>query len=180
VKYHIDKNDSYEGAWHVEGMSHENIIATSVCVVSQSDNIDAKIEFKKPINPEYFQSIENELSEKLHNNKHNVQYFLDYIEEGFVPVGHVPMKERSCVVFNNKYVHKVKIKNTSKTKKGERTIVVFWLVHPNKKIVSTSTIPPQQNKWTWENAINHRLELMKERTYVKQTLNKRKLNLCEH
>ena len=59
-----------------------------------------------------------------------------------------------------------------------RTIIVFWLINPNIKIISTKDIAQQD--YDIKKAYKNRLELMKERTYYKQTFNQRELNLCEH
>jgi hypothetical protein len=61
---------------------------------------------------------------------------------------------------------------------GYRTIIVFWLINPDIKITSTKNI--KQQAYKLETAHNIRLELMKERTYYKQSFNQRELNLCEH
>ena len=52
-------------------------------------------------------------------------------------------------------------------------------INPEKRIISTKDVDPQQNLKSFD-AINHRLELMKERKYLKQNFNVREINLCEH
>merc|ERR1719320_1877975 len=39
VTYHLSPGQSYEGVWHVEGMSHENIVATGLYVLGRDTNI---------------------------------------------------------------------------------------------------------------------------------------------
>jgi hypothetical protein len=64
------------------------------------------------------------------------------------------------------------------TKEQSRTILVFWLVNPDFTIKSTKDIIQQD--YDINKAYENRLELMKERTFYKQTFNQRDLNLCEH
>jgi hypothetical protein len=61
-----------------------------------------------------------------------------------------------------------------------RRIVVFWLVHPDKSIVSSKDITPQQGVMKRADAKKYRLALMKERKYHKGTFNDREVCLCEH
>ena len=72
----------------------------------------------------------------------------------------------------------------SKEMKQKRRIIVFFLVNPEQRIISTREVPPQQieagGSMTYEQASEHRLELMKERKYTKQDWNVREINLCEH
>jgi hypothetical protein len=68
--------------------------------------------------------------------------------------------------------------------KQKRRIVVFFLVNPEKRIVSTREVKPQQQEaggsMSREEACKHRIELMKERKYAKQDWNVREISLCEH
>ena len=40
VDYELDPGASYEGVWHVEGMSHEHIVATGLYILERGENID--------------------------------------------------------------------------------------------------------------------------------------------
>ena len=40
-------NESLEGVWHVEGMSHENIVVTAVCVLDQAKDIETNLQFRR-------------------------------------------------------------------------------------------------------------------------------------
>jgi len=118
------------------------------------------------------------------------------------------------LVFPNIYQHALdsfKLKDGSKP--GHRKILVFFLVDPTQRITSTATIPPQNVAWrdpgllarvvnelppelaemvtkhigneiTLEEAKEHRLKLMEERTVAKdvvtQVIFSRPFSLCEH
>lgn len=83
---------------------------------------------------------------------------------------------------------------TSSKKHGYRKILVFFLVNPTFRILSTSNVPPQQKDFQisnkentymkYDDAIKHREELMKERKFMIQENNtqfyEREFSLCEH
>ena len=170
VQIHLKPNDQFMGSWHVEGMSHENIVATASCTLEQSDDIKTKLYFKRG----YYE----EEADHLLMNSHNVPSEIhDLYHSKLVPIGKVNIKEDTIVVFPNNMVHKVDMINKSDEAKT-RTIVVFWLIDPNVRITSTQDIP-QQN-YDWIEAQKVRLNLMKERTFHKQSFNQREINLCEH
>ena len=62
--------------------------------------------------------------------------------------------------------------------------MVFFVVNPLKRIVSTREVGPQQKHaggtMSLDEAKEHRLELMKERKFNKQDWNVREVELCEH
>ena len=172
VTYEL-KNDELEGAWHVEGMSHENIVATAVTVIEQTNNFDAKLYFKRR-----FTECEGA---HIHfsTGQDRPKFLNKYFESGLIPLGKISTKKCSLTVFPNSHIHKLNTKNKT-TKKGKRTIVVFWLVNPDVRIISTKHIEPQQKNMKFTEANKHRIKLMEERKYHKQTFNVRDLNLCEH
>ena len=110
----------------------------------------------------------------------------DIIDEGLMPLGTVETRKGRLVVFPNSHVHKVsQIKNTAtEGGKKKRRIIVFFLINPERRIVSTREVPVQQEHaggaMKREDALEHRLALMKERKFTKQDWNVREIELCEH
>ena len=181
VTVELDQNDIIEGTWHVEGMSHENIVATSVYVIEQTENIEANLYFKRR-----FTTCEGSM---IHNNtgQDRPAYIDTYLNtntqlNGLIPLGHITTKTGSLTLFPNSHIHKLDLLNKSKKNSGKRTVVVFWLINPDIRIISTKHIHQQQNlkSFTLIEAKKHREKLMKERKYHKQQFNVRTLNLCEH
>ena len=118
------------------------------------------------------------------------------------------------LVFPNIYQHKVgSFGLKDSTRPGHRRILVFFLVDPTCRIKSTELVPPQDISWrdpdlqrtaeetlpreiadivlrqigcgmTLEEAREHRLKLMKERSIGTDTVTEeifgRPFNLCEH
>ena len=202
VDYELSPGDTYEGVWHVEGMSHEEIVATAIYFLHRDNDVTGgNLMFKRAFHKREAQYITSNVPQGRHLLQDQA------IESGMVPLGQVETLPNRLLVFPNSHVHKVrkienasivkdeekhvhksqKIKKTSTVKgkeKGTRRLVVFFLVNPEKRIVSTKEVKPQQldagGTMTWEEACEHRLELMKERKYTKQDWNVREIELCEH
>jgi hypothetical protein len=170
VKIKLKENQDLIGAWHVEGMSHENIVATVSITLEQTENFLASIYFKRT----YLKIEENILLNSIYNPYSELNKMLNTL---FIPLGKINIKQGNVIAFPNSYIHKINMKNNGKNEQ-ERTIIVFWLVNPNIRITSTKDI--NQQSYNILEAKKNRLELMKERTYYKQSFNHRDLNLCEH
>ena len=176
-------NSSLDGAWHVEGMSHENIVATAVCILEQTPDFKATLYFKRR-----FTICEANLIH-LNTGQTRPEYLNDYLGyssnsnkeviPGLVPLGKINTNSESVIVFPNSHIHKLDV---SCKKGGKRKVLVFWLINPDKTIISTSNVEEQQNTkyFTRKEAEDIRLKLMEERKYNKQKFNIRDLNLCEH
>ena len=130
------------------------------------------------------------------------------IQDGFIPLGQVETLANRLLVFPNSHVHKIqKVENTCSSSShqlsdendnigGEQDVtiannekqrlrsIVFFLINPEKRIVSTREVKAQQvvggGSMSREEAFEHRLEMMKERKYTKQDWNVREIELCEH
>jgi len=107
----------------------------------------------------------------------------DFASKGIMPLGHFPTEEGYMLVFPNCHIHKIsKLVNTL-SEAGQdvrRRIVVFFVVNPENKIISTSEIGPQQNLIPNAKALQYRLDMMEERKYQKENFNTRDIELCEH
>ena len=103
---------------------------------------------------------------------------------GMFPLGSLQTPQGRMIVFPNSHVHKVsKMVNSALagSEKQIRRIIVFFLINPDREIVSTKHVSvPQQETMPLDDALKHRLELMKERRLHKQDWNVRAVNLCEH
>ena len=68
-----------------------------------------------------------------------------------------------------------------------RKIVLFWLVHPDHRIISTADVAPQQGVVPREEALRRRAALMEERSLAQKEVTEifertieREYNFCEH
>merc|ERR1719420_255525 len=104
----------------------------------------------------------------------------EFIQKGLCPLGRVPLDLGQITAWPNSHVHKLAaIANTSE-RDVQRRIVVFWLVNPRRRIVSSKHVGPQQDTITLDDAKAYRVELMEERKRHKQDWNVREVSLCEH
>ena len=195
------------GAWHVEGMRNEAIVASGIYYF-QSENItESTLSFRSSVcEPEYDQGDDAGVAAAygLQNDSALVQN-----------IGSVSCVQGRAIAWPNTLQHKVQPFNLIDSKKpGLRKILVFFLVDPSKRIISTSIVPPQQLGWmqaevksgkpidaqmpgdvqamiaaqSWhfshDDALRFRQELMEERKYftLSNTSEKfeREFSLCEH
>lgn len=201
VEYDLSDCD-FEGVWHVEGMSHEHIVATAVLTLYRgSEVLGGELNFKRAPTEEeasYFAQRVNssnldEVGSKL-------------VATGSWPLGRVKTERHDWVVFPNSHIHRLSKLTTwdryraerdgqpppqkepvtgrnrwrSWSLSAKRRVLVFWLVDPAERITSTQDIPNPQANMTLEQAKVNRLELMAERKLHKEKLNLRAVSLCEH
>lgn len=178
----LDSNDDFkgihkEGSLHLEGTHYERILATGIYYFNVSNVNKTKLNFNihidKP-NREYLNFRTNQCIESYHH------------------LNAVETEEDLCIVFPNFLYHKVdELTLLDTNKMGCREILVFWLVDPNVKILSTANV---KSYITEEDAKIYRELLMFERKYIQSSLEDENeeyyesesepdsdsYNLCEH
>jgi len=176
VDYTLQPQQEYEGVWHAEGMSHENIVMTGIYFLDRDLDLEGgDLRFKRAFTVQE----RNKVMYSVPQERPSI--FNDFASEGFVPMGKFETKEGFLLVFPNCHIHKIaKLVNSAANKTASRRIVVFFVINPEKKIISTKEIAPQQNVILMSQAKAYRLELMAERKYDKEKLNVRDIELCEH
>jgi len=196
----------HEGVWHVEGMSHEHIIASGIYYYSASPFImDKGLSFRKVRDEDYSEYSRDEPPE-------------DGVTDGMemnIEIGTVDTRPGRLIVFPNTLQHKVQdLVNRSKTQTAYRKIICFFLVDKTASVVTTSQVAPQQwpaqlpkfrqcvsdvgglptavanlvceyvhNGFTADEAVHHRAELMRQRKFFINEKNQewqREFSLCEH
>ncbi|KAI0788906.1 hypothetical protein C8Q75DRAFT_719280 [Abortiporus biennis] len=179
------------GNWDPEGMENERIVATAIYYFD-SDNIkDDRLRFRRAVDIDL---MEERFAQDDDAGAH-LMYGL-HRDEGMVQeAGDVATPEGRLLVFPNIFQHSVgSFSLEDKTKPGHRSILVFFLVDPTRRVTSTAHVPPQDPSWypsdtmglmlqhfpvelrweveknlstfTRELAEEHRLKLMEERTYA--------------
>jgi len=182
VDYELSPGQTYEGVWHVEGMSHEEIVATAIYFIDRDDEIEGgDILYKRAFHKQEAEYIFSSVDQMRPREVERI------ISEGLQPLGQVKTLEGRLLVFPNSHVHKVTtLMNIAPqgTEKKKRRIIVFFIINPKRRIVSSREVPIQQEhaggKMDLEEAKAHRLELMRERKFTKQDWNVREIELCEH
>ena len=176
VEYRLGAGETHEGVWHVEGMSHEHIVATCVYVLDRDDALlGGDLQFKRAYTVEeaglLFWNIAQCRPLPVE----------EMVEEGTIPLGHVATPAGRLLVFPNSHIHKLnELHVAAGHSEARRRVIVFWLVDPNVQIPSTRDVAPQQGTIPREEALTVRLALMEERKRHKQSLNVRAVSLCEH
>ena len=176
VEYRLGAGESHEGVWHVEGMSHEHIVATCVYILDRDAALEGgELRFKRAYTVE-------EAGRLFWNIDQCRPRAIDrMVAEGTVPVGSLATPAGRLLVFPNSHIHKLSTLSLADgASEGRRRVIVFWLVDPSVQIPSTAEVPLQQGTISHEEALAIRLELMEERKRHKQTLNVRVVSLCEH
>ncbi|MFK8002418.1 MAG: DUF4246 family protein [Polyangiales bacterium] len=175
IEYKLEGDESFEGVWHVEGMSHENILATGVYTLARDENLEGgALRFKRP----YTQDDAGALFWNVAQCRPKV--IEEMVDEAHIPLGSMETTDQQLFVFPNCHVHKLSKMSVAGGGTARRRVVVFWLVHPDHRITGMDDVPPPQESMTFEAACVERLALMEERRLHKQSHNVRSVSLCEH
>ena len=176
VEYRLGQGESHEGVWHVEGMSHEHIVATCVFVLDRSESLHGgDLSFKRPYTLEEAGRLFWNISQ---SRPHVIEKLVD---EGTIPVGSVATPAGRVVVFPNSHIHKLEALTVAAgASEATRQVIVFWIVDPDVRIPSTREVAPQQGVMSHDEALKIRLALMEERRLHKASFNPRAVSLCEH
>ncbi|XP_037046844.1 uncharacterized protein LOC119081759 [Bradysia coprophila] len=181
-------NPKYKGGvWHTEATESEAIVATGIYYYSMENITESILKFRQATDdPPYEQ-----------DDREGVYQVFGMENEGHLNqrLGNLIAREGRCVVFPNVYQHKVApFELVDKTKGGHRKILVFFLIDPMKRVISTRNVAPQNPIWddkpvdrftmTLEAAEKYREDLMSERKYYRNEVDKelyeREFSLCEH
>jgi hypothetical protein len=184
VDFELKPGQEYNGEWHIEGMSHEEIVSTVLYVLHRDEEVvGGDLMFKRAFTATEQAKIYFDSPPDRSCNLDKV------IKTGLVPLGTVDTLPGRLIVFPNSHVHKVDkminrvvskvasdaIEDDVEGPAGKLRIVVFSVVNPNRRVVSTREVAPQQidagGSMSHEDALKHRLELMKERKCTKQDWN---------
>lgn len=166
--------------WHLEGIASENIIGTGIYYYDMNNITDSYLSFRTVVGDDvdYPQG---------HNDYVAAHYGLTSITdsddtESAMPLGRIQTKKNMSLVFPNFLQHHVdSFELLDRTKEGQRNILVFFLIDPRKKIISTQDI--LNNEMSLEHAKIYRELLMFQRgfeTKDQRNFFERGWSLCEH
>ncbi|KAI9140256.1 hypothetical protein BKA69DRAFT_1081054 [Paraphysoderma sedebokerense] len=135
------ENPKYGGGiWHVEGMKNESIVASGIYYYSSSNISESRLSFRQAIRePDYEQG-----------DNRGVKEVYDLSDEDPLnqELGYIIAQSNRCIAFPNIYQHRVApFELQDKSKPGSRKILVYFLVDPTQKVLSTANVPPQQMEW---------------------------------
>ncbi|RDX46301.1 hypothetical protein OH76DRAFT_1407017 [Lentinus brumalis] len=136
------------GAWHVEGMANENIVATGLYYYACENITESRLDFRGTAGTADGIDMRYEQSD---NRGYIVAYGFGRDHHKNQELGHIVAEEDKCVAFPNIYQHHVDaFELADPTKPGYRKILCFFLVNPETEILSTTHVPPQQEDWAMD------------------------------
>ncbi|KAF2158075.1 hypothetical protein K461DRAFT_274318 [Myriangium duriaei CBS 260.36] len=139
-----DSPDYAGGSWHVEGMLNEKICATALYYYDSQNITDSYLAFRTDMDSDelVYGAPQGDYSglETIFGIKNE--------EKAVQDIGRVLTREGRMLAFPNVVQHKVApFSLLDKTRPGHRKIVALFLVAPDRRIISTSNIPPQRKDW---------------------------------
>lgn len=175
TEYEFKPNDFFDGVWHYEGMSHENIVMTGLFYPYTDERLRGQgIEFKRQFTDKEAQVIAGSVPQE------RPKWLEEQIANGFTPLGHITTETSKLIVFPNCHAHRVMRIENPTNEVLKRRLLAFFVIDPMKRIESTLEHPPLPRQVPLKKALQDRLDLMKERKYYKESLNPRHIELCEH
>ena len=190
------------GGWHLEGMLNEHICATAIYYYDVANITTARIAFRQTA---ALDSMKMRYEQDDHEPLAQIFGCQSLTGEPAIQeIGSVATPEGRMIAFPNTLQHRVEpFELQDMTQPGHRRFLVLWLVDPYYRILSTANVPSQQSQWwqdpgktpavpgsdevvqnlmTLEEAKEHRLELMKERTAFHERVegDVETYNFCEH
>jgi hypothetical protein len=183
--------DEYEGVWHVEGLSHEHIAATGIAYLHRDPRLQGgRLLFRRAFLPWEAGYLNATLQQGYGQAS-------PAITAGLVPLGSVLPLQGDLIAFPNSHQHKLQKLQvpyprsvptlsasvaTSSLPKATRRMVCFFLINPDKRIVSTGDVAVRPSQvLDYATSCRIRLAMMKERAMAKADLNAAiGYNFCEH
>ena len=181
-----DSPTSPAGSWHLEGLPNEKIIATGIYYHEMKNITHNFLQFRSTISDSSDINYPQNCSDYV--TKH---YGFEQVNDGewnthesLINLGQVETKEDMCIVFPNFMQHRVsEFSLVDPTKEGVRSILVFFLVDPNHRVLSTANVNEQRSYVSEADAKMFRELLMFQRKYEMKDQTQffeRGWSLCEH
>eukprot|EP01024_Parvocaulis_polyphysoides_P018537 TRINITY_DN1821_c1_g3_i1.p1 TRINITY_DN1821_c1_g3~~TRINITY_DN1821_c1_g3_i1.p1 ORF type:complete len:555 (+),score=74.78 TRINITY_DN1821_c1_g3_i1:68-1732(+) len=138
ANYVLQPGQTHEGVWHVEGVCQEHIIATGIYYYEVSENLENDgLQFRRGLTED---EEENIIMEYTHENPPPDNSCV-------VELGSIHTKQDRCVLFPNSHQHKLlQLHNKSDTDIAVRKMLCFFIVDPDKNVISTEDVPDQNWK----------------------------------
>ncbi|KAJ5705283.1 hypothetical protein N7536_000972 [Penicillium majusculum] len=139
---------SFETDWHVEGTMNEHICAAAFIAYDHTNVVDPTMQFRNMVESDTLTEIEHEPNDfiwlrqvfGMQNNEPAIQY-----------PGSICGNVGRVIMYPSTVEHKfTRFELKDKTKSGHARALVFFLVDPNIRIISTANVPPQRLDWIKE------------------------------
>lgn len=137
---------SYTGQeWHVQGQRNEYICATAILTYSVYNVTQPRISFRRRIWTEEANIAWGYISEPPFAPE---IYGAKTGDPAIQHVGDVGMRQGRLITFPNIWQTRLlPFELADKSKPGHFKILILHLIDPNRRIISTSRVPPQRRDW---------------------------------
>ncbi|KAJ5793180.1 uncharacterized protein N7503_009158 [Penicillium pulvis] len=138
----------YETEWHVEGQMNEHICAAAFLFLEYENMEEASMEFRNIVDTDMLSEVEHDPGDFIWLKQ---IFGLENGEPAVQSSGSIRCPVGRVIIFPSTVQHRmVKYELKDKSKPGSSSCLVFYLVDPNIRIISTANIPPQRLDWTLE------------------------------
>ncbi|EIW62540.1 uncharacterized protein TRAVEDRAFT_115077 [Trametes versicolor FP-101664 SS1] len=143
------ENPSYPGgAWHVEGMANEKIVATGLYYYDNANITESQLAFRAAVGDGLSDGGTFLNYEQWDHRGYLAVYGLTNMRALNQELGRIVAREDKCIAFPNIYQHRVApFELADPTRGGHRKILALFLVDPLTRVHSTSVVPRQQAQW---------------------------------
>lgn len=132
------------GSWHVEGGLNELICASAIYYLDQENVSDSHLAFRQALNERHLCLLPEQ------GEWESLEVYMGIEQDGpaVQEIGSVLTREGRLLAFPNCVQHQVQpFELKDKGKKGHRKILAMFLVDPERRILSSSNVPPQRRDW---------------------------------
>lgn len=144
----------YEGEeWHIQGQRNERICATAIYVYSALNTTPAQISFRKRVHVEEALIAKDYIQEppwapEIYGARHGdaaIQHMAD-----------IKLREGRVVTYPNIFQTRLMpFELMDKSKSGHVKLLILHLIDPQRRMLSTSMVPPQRRDW-WAGEVRRR------------------------
>ncbi|KAJ5115280.1 Protein of unknown function DUF4246 [Penicillium alfredii] len=136
----------FQSDWHVEGQMNEHICAAAFLTYDSENMEEAYMEFRNMVETATLAEVEHEPNDFIWLRQ---VYGMENGEPSVQCSGSIRCKVGRTVMYPSTVQHRLtRFELKDKTKPGYARALVFLLVDPNIRIISTANIPPQRLDWT--------------------------------
>ena len=138
------------GAWHVEGMLNERIVATGIYYYACANITESRLAFRMTVGADDPYEMMGTYKQYAQDDVQGTAAAWGIARDRPLnqEIGHVVAEEGKCVAFPNVYQHCVMpFELDDWGQPGYRKVLCFFLVDPTNRVLSTSTVVPQQEAW---------------------------------
>ena len=145
---------NYEGEeWHIQGQRNERLCATAIYVYSALNTTPAKISFRKRVHVEEAVIAKDYIQEPpwasdIYGARHG--------DPTIQQIGDVHLREGRLVTYPNIFQTRLTpFELLDKRKTGHVKLLILHLVDPQRRMMSTSMVPPQRRDW-WADEVRRK------------------------